>query len=472
MMAYHGWSPKDLTFVFMLPQLIAVKCMRNYKEWFSDIRGELFAYSWTLRLQLFSYVLTALTLPFTHRYHVAMAYLMALFSGFHALKFQVETTYVGQEQLVRFQNVQWLVNYFLGIWVGPMYVATFNATAQSYGERVLPGLLCCCVTALLYVSQFHGMYDLDGVYGWGLALRRREIGFSKAAKLWNTIAMGPGPGVGHIGEEKYREYKLEEILGPKFQDVGGTIHTLDHWLRIIGAMNSTPPQGEETLRKLDFAQAHAQSLWPQEERHRLSLQLWRYLSHGGDVREETWTTFQLKEFLDLDWDASGGPICSLEQFDALVDALPEDTALKGLQRSLAHAENLSQNYLKLANKAGSKAPGRQHYLARAGQLGALLMLGEAVFVASDPGPDIFHALLGFTLWRLARGSSRLGSVKAFFACFLSLWLGAAGTKTGFGMRPHLVNFVWIVHILFFCCFGVLRYFMELDMDMGEHNKQA
>ena len=47
------------------------------------------------------------------------------------------------DEIARFKSVQWIIGYVLGMGIGPVYAALFDASATTYLSRTAPNFLAC-----------------------------------------------------------------------------------------------------------------------------------------------------------------------------------------------------------------------------------------------------------------------------------------------------------------------------------------
>lgn len=261
LMAYHGWSQLNFTIVMISLQIAELFTIPYYKTLLVKRFGFKRSYVGTVRYFVFVHMISGVVLLWSDYPYVFNIVTKMLLAGFFPLKGFVDSRFSEPEQMQRFQSVQWVMGYFLGIWSGPMYAAHFNAWSPSAWERSTPFLLFGLVSLGIWWSVFCLIYDMDGVHGFAVTVRVLDDLQTKGTELWRLVATSSGTeAFPAITEEKWRIYNLEAFLGVSHMHVGVPILTFDHWEFVVGGMNATPSQGHVLVKRLDAAIAHAKQV--------------------------------------------------------------------------------------------------------------------------------------------------------------------------------------------------------------------
>merc|ERR1719471_467382 len=86
-------------------------------------------------------LVSAFSIAFSDKLGLCSLVCLAVLSGFFALQGFVNSKFTTPDQMQRFTSVQWIMNYFLGMMIGPMYARQFDAFAGTYVTRSWPNLL-------------------------------------------------------------------------------------------------------------------------------------------------------------------------------------------------------------------------------------------------------------------------------------------------------------------------------------------
>merc|ERR1712061_341895 len=73
------------------------------------------------------------------------------------LKEYVDSRFSTPEQITRYKSTQWVIGYILGIFIGPVYAAAFDAKATTYLGRSFPNIIACI---LMLVQILHVRYNM------------------------------------------------------------------------------------------------------------------------------------------------------------------------------------------------------------------------------------------------------------------------------------------------------------------------
>lgn len=359
LMAYHSWSQSSLTWLFFFPQLLSLACLPFFQAILNHF-GHHATYVWCIRYFLASVLLRALTVPATDKMAIFFSYANELLSGFWAFRGFIDSRFAEPEQMQRFQSLQWIMGYFEGIWVGPLYASLFDAYAVGYYGRAWPGLLCCAALAVHYLMIFHAIYDMDGVHGFGVSCRVLDETSMKAQQLWHFVASHDG----WIGYEKWELFNFEALLGVPWLQVGGEgIHSQEHWMGLIRALNGTPEQGLELMKKLDKAIVFAQGVHESFtkaafEQAAKATALWHMVAaEDGWIGFEKWELYQLEAILGLQWAETGEQgVSSQEQWLGLFDPLKaSEEALARLDYAIAYAHGVHKAVAQAAIEQAASA---------------------------------------------------------------------------------------------------------------------
>jgi len=266
LMAYHGWSQSAMMTNIFLPQLLGMMFMPFYQKVLIKRWGNYRVYTWTCRYLIVGQVAAAISLAFTDKGWLFWCYSNSLTSGFNPMKGFVDSRFAEPEQMQRFQSVQWVLGYFLGMWSFPLFASRFNAYTSDPHERLQPVYVLAALATLQYIVVFYGIFDMDGVQGFAVTVRVMDECKRKAEELWFVVGTDSGrKGEGHcyILQEQWENYGLAAILGKPWHETGGPIFSVEHVEAIIGTMNQTPSMGHECLKRLEGAIVHAKDLQAQ-----------------------------------------------------------------------------------------------------------------------------------------------------------------------------------------------------------------
>jgi len=261
LMAYHGWTQPQLTVLMLLPQIIELVMIPYYKSVLIRRVGFFQTYVWSVRFVLLGSCWALTALVWTDKWFLVWMVMKTLLAGFNPLKGFVDSRFSEPEQMQRFQSVQWVMGYFLGMWSGPMYAARFNAAGQTAWERSTPFLIFLVWVSFQWWSVFCLIYDMDGVHGFAVTVRVLDDLEKKGKELWHLVGADSGTAeFACITEEKWNAYGLEPFLGKSAHELGMPIYSFSHWEMVIGMMNSTPSQGHILVSRLEAAITHAKQV--------------------------------------------------------------------------------------------------------------------------------------------------------------------------------------------------------------------
>lgn len=184
-------------------------------------------------------------------------------AGFNPFKGFVDSRFCEPEQIGRFQSVQWLMGYFLAIFVNPLYGMLFNAESTSYVERALPNLMAMFWMAAQVSVIIFGMYVIDGGRdGFRILLSMMDSATRKSKRVWEAV---PKDEHGHLTERQWDEVGMGKSLGKTFEEIGGTVYSAEHWggvcanlapsMKAIKKMESGLDEILESVRRLKGPEA-------------------------------------------------------------------------------------------------------------------------------------------------------------------------------------------------------------------------
>mmetsp|Transcript_65713 Transcript_65713/g.186533 ORF Transcript_65713/g.186533 Transcript_65713/m.186533 type:complete len:589 (-) Transcript_65713:164-1930(-) len=260
-MAWFGWSQPAASLFFMWPQIINLFTQAYYsvlEKRFGNYR----TFVWNVHYAFIARAVCGLLLALTNVPHAIFVYSCTLLSGFHAKRGFVDSRFVDEKQMDKFQSAQWVLGYFMGMWVGPLYASTFNPHAYNISDRLQMILPYVLVLFLNYVALFYGIWNMsNGTEGCGVTLKMLDEGGSKAVELWHLVSVPDN----FVTREKWEAFQLGHIFGKDWTEVPGTnefgvIASFEHFGFFLHMMNSSTQQGLETLQKLDFAILKAREL--------------------------------------------------------------------------------------------------------------------------------------------------------------------------------------------------------------------
>eukprot|EP00933_Yihiella_yeosuensis_P036088 TRINITY_DN2978_c0_g3_i1.p1 TRINITY_DN2978_c0_g3~~TRINITY_DN2978_c0_g3_i1.p1 ORF type:complete len:604 (-),score=89.90 TRINITY_DN2978_c0_g3_i1:70-1881(-) len=299
LMAYHGWSqPACVT--LGLGSLALGVLLSGVIEGLVTKYGYHDTYIFcivyfTLALNLG----TAICLPLPEGIGDKLTVLLILsalpLSGFFPMAEFVDSRFCDPDQMPRFKSAQWVLGYFQGIFILPLYAWFFNAEGKTYSERCIPSLIGVVFSIINVLVVFYGIYDLNGEEGFKFTLRQMDTLKGQTKRLFGILsraaekqaekrksedeksadkkdddesdeakaskekpADAPIP---VLNEEIWTEMKLKEITGKGFVESTGpaegisSFEALSGWTRGLNTDCKAANKLIETLEKIIVAAA-------------------------------------------------------------------------------------------------------------------------------------------------------------------------------------------------------------------------
>lgn len=233
LMAYHKWSQMHLTVFFFVIQPFGLLClplMQKVIDRFGNRRAWKYAmcYIWSVMPVLM------LSIPVCEYVPLMCFATLCTAAGFHPFKNYMDSRFCEPDQIGRFQSVQWLIGYFLAMWLNPMYGMAFDAAAASYAERALPNFIALFWMAAQVLLIVFGMYVIDGGRdGFRVLLSLLDSAAAKSTEAWLLL---PKDENGHLAREQWECVGISEALGKTFEEVGGPVKTAEQWKGVTTAL--------------------------------------------------------------------------------------------------------------------------------------------------------------------------------------------------------------------------------------------
>lgn len=267
LMAYHGWSQSMVTILLVTCQPLNLLCMPLYTK-IQDRLGMHTTY--LLAIGALTVGFWTMCLGACVPYHgdklVVLGLLNAAFwSGFNAMRGYVDSRFCEQEQVSRFINVQWIMGYFQGMFLGPMYATLFNPWAQTYLEKARPNIVMSLICLFNIVLVFNLIYYMaDRTEGFGVTLDNMDRGWAAINRIFALLRQKrpllgkvtpDGPQVYHeLDEALWHELGFREAFwGLSAVECGGPFWNKDHMGMVVSQKNTGPKAFAEVLEKLELA---------------------------------------------------------------------------------------------------------------------------------------------------------------------------------------------------------------------------
>lgn len=215
-MAYHGWTQQQIVFcMFWLNPwgLICLSLREKLIGRFGNHNTYIFCLSWVMSMM----IILLIALPVSAGIPVVCLFLHATLSGFVPLRDFVASRFCHADQMARFANVQWILGYFFGIFVSPMYGSIFDASATTYLGKAKPSLVMLCLAIVTLIANVR-MYKLTEHDGWGVTTKQLDEGAEKVPRLWQAVTKG-GTQI-PVTEEVWKAAGLEKAWGKAWADTG------------------------------------------------------------------------------------------------------------------------------------------------------------------------------------------------------------------------------------------------------------
>lgn len=191
LMAYHGWS-QPMVVTFFLGSLFAGIATSSLLEVVFINR---FGYHRTyccciIYVTFLVNIATPLALPVSGVLAVSFMLGMMPVTGFMPLVEYVDSRFCEPDQMHRFKAVQWIMGYFQGVFILPMYAQFFNAEGNTYYERCKPNIISVVFAIAQILLVFALLYNIDGKEGFGITVQNMDKLKQKDRRLWGILSRG------------------------------------------------------------------------------------------------------------------------------------------------------------------------------------------------------------------------------------------------------------------------------------------
>ncbi|CAE7455259.1 unnamed protein product, partial [Symbiodinium natans] len=215
LMAYHGWSQSAVTMLILIQPMFLVflgvvprLCLRLG---YTTMMAVCLVYLYSVL------ILLNLTIAVSDSAALAMLLAFTVIGGFMPLKEYVDSRFSTPDEIARFKSVQWIIGYVLGMGIGPVYAALFDASATTYLSRTAPNFLACTCMIIQCLHVRFIMYPYMRV-----TLNLMDELEGKQKKLYQTVKVSDS-----LDKEAWQSANLEKHLGKSFEEAKGPFPSIE-----------------------------------------------------------------------------------------------------------------------------------------------------------------------------------------------------------------------------------------------------
>jgi len=223
-MAYHGVSQGTLMAVELAKHPLCLFCA-PLVGYGCDAYGIRAAVLLSVAWYLATSVVERAILPFSPWLFIAISSCHALLHGIWPLRGMIETQLHGEKNAARIRSLQWSIGHIAVALAAPFYANLFDAGAQSYWDRAVPGMAqiafllayVVCVRLFLWSSapKTTGEAASNGGYGPVLvALDELNVIKCEVARLSASAFLAITDGKGPLTGRMFKDSGLEVLFAP------------------------------------------------------------------------------------------------------------------------------------------------------------------------------------------------------------------------------------------------------------------